>query len=66
MSDDAFMALLLATCAAFVLAMAVVMTFFARDNFWQAEAMRHHAATYYLDANNQRQWRWNDELEAKP
>ncbi len=30
---------------------------------WKNEAVKHHAATYYLDKQNQRQWRWNDEKE---
>jgi hypothetical protein len=27
----------------------------------RSEAVKHHAAEYYLDSNNNRQWRWLDE-----
>jgi len=33
------------------------------NNYWRSEAVRHHAAEYYLDANHVRQWRWIDEKE---
>jgi len=30
-------------------------------NYYHTEAIKHHAAEYYLDSNNERQFRWLDE-----
>lgn len=33
----------------------------ASNDDWRDSAAKHHAAEYYLDANNERQWHWLDE-----
>lgn len=38
-------------------------TYNRSETRWRDEAVKHHAATYYLDKDNQRQWKWNDEGE---
>jgi hypothetical protein len=33
----------------------------SEHDYMRDEAVKHHAAEYYLDANNDRQWRWLDD-----
>lgn len=38
----------------------VITSNIARDAVWKAEAVEAGHAEYYLDENNERQWRWKD------
>lgn len=39
---------------------ASIITFVVVDDAYKHRAVAHHAAEYYLDANNNRQWHWLD------
>jgi len=50
-----------------VAAMAIVatksITHACVDNYWRDAAVKHGAAHYYLDQNNQRQWNWKEQQQ---
>jgi hypothetical protein len=47
---------------ALVLAVIILCAFVDKMQF-QKQAVLHHAAHYYLDKDNNKQWIWNDEKE---